>query len=213
MKGTLTAAALLQAHTHIADAADDDAPARAQAAQAAPAADPSPTPTPSALDAASMNAGDKPAAPVAAPPTPAAPAHVLPAYEQVAVTLKQAAQSGTDRIQIQLKPASLGAIEVRLDVTHDGKISAVISADRSDTLNMLKQDSSGLEQALRDAGLQADSGSLSFNLRGDGQSFAQNSANTQSSGGSFNDRPGGTTPDQPQTQHIRRHQGALDIEV
>jgi flagellar hook-length control protein FliK len=211
-KQTLTEA-LLQAHGHNDDGADDDAPAKTDAAQAAPATDPSQTPTPLTLDAASANTGDKTVAPAAPMPAPAAPAHVLPVYEQVAVTLKQAAQNGTDSIQIQLKPASLGAIEVKLDVTHDGKISAVISADRSDTLNMLQQDSSGLEQALRDAGLQADSGSLSFNLRGDGQSFAQNSSSSSAWGGGFDDHSGSTTTDRPQTQAIRRHRGALDIEV
>ena len=55
---------------------------------------------------------------------------------------------------------------MKLDVDHDGRITAVISADRSDTLNMLQQDRATLPQALRDAGLQADSSSLSFNLRG-----------------------------------------------
>ena len=56
---------------------------------------------------------------------------------------------------------------MKLNLTQDGRINAVISADRSDTLNMLKQDSGTLQQSLRDAGLNADSSSLSFNLRGD----------------------------------------------
>ena len=82
------------------------------------------------------------AAPSANPAIPM-PAHLLPAYEQVAINLKQAAQTGTDRIEIQLKPANLGAISVKLDVTHDGRITAVISADRSDTLHMLRQEFGG----------------------------------------------------------------------
>jgi len=61
-------------------------------------------------------------------------------------------------------------------MTHDGRLTAVISADRSDTMMLLQRGSGELQQALRDAGIQADSGSLSFNLRGDGQSSGQGNA-------------------------------------
>jgi hypothetical protein len=141
------------------------------------------------------------------------PAQVLPAYEQVAINLRQAAQTGTDRIEIQLKPASLGAIHVKLDVTHDGHVSAVISADRSDTLNALRQNSSGLEQALRDAGLQTNSGSLSFNLRGDAQSFAQNQQGSSAPSGSSESGGSAQADANQPTSRYRRHDGALDIEV
>ncbi len=100
----------------------------------------------------------------------------IPAGEQVAINLKQAIKDGSNDIHIQLKPDSLGAIDVKLNVNHEGRLTAVISADRSDTLNLLRQDSGSLQQSLRDAGFSADSGSLSFNLRGDSQSFAQNAA-------------------------------------
>jgi hypothetical protein len=141
-----------------------------------------------------------------------APATVLPAYQQVAINLKQAAQAGTDHIEIQLKPASLGAIDVKLNLTHDGRITAVISADRSDTLHLLRQDSSGLEQALRDAGLQADSSSLSFNLRGDAQSFAQQSAPASGSSG-IATGSNSTDAQHSDAPRSRRHDGTLDIEV
>lgn len=155
-------------------------------------------------------------------PTPAAANPVLPppmlgpAAEQVAINLRQAVQTGTNRIEIQLKPASLGAIDVKLDLTHDGRISVIISADRSDTLNLLRQDSAGLQQALRNAGLQADSGSLSFNLRGDAQSFAQNSPPTPAP---FTTRTitSSDTGMMPTAQLLanatRAHRGPLNIEV
>jgi flagellar hook-length control protein FliK len=153
------------------------------------------------------------AAPVASP-TLTAPT-IMPAAEQVAIQLKQAAQNGTNRIEIQLKPASLGAINVKLDVTHDGRITAMISADRSDTLNLLRQDSSGLQQALRDAGLQADSGSLSFNLRGDPQSSPHYSAPAPTPANAATPaRDSDATPStQSQASRYRRHGGALNIEV
>jgi len=136
----------------------------------------------------------------------------LPASEQVAINLKQALKTGSDEIQIQLKPASLGTIDVKLNVNHDGRLSAVISADRSDTLNLLKQDSSNLQQSLRDAGFNADSGSLSFNLRGDSQSFAQNAAPQTpmtNSARTFSDLPIASTL----SRTLRQHLGAVDIQV
>lgn len=150
-------------------------------------------------------------APSANPALPS-PGQIPAAWEQVAVNLRQAALNGSDRIEIQLKPASLGAIAVKLDLTHDGRITAVISADRSDTLNLLRQDLHALAQSLRDAGLQADSGSLSFNLRGDPQSFAQNQAPAV---GDLNrlDDPAAASSARLEIARHRQHAGALDIEV
>jgi len=136
----------------------------------------------------------------------------IPVGEQVAISLKQAATANTDEIRIQLKPASLGAIDVKLNVAHDGRVTAVISADRSDTLNILKQDSGNLQQALRDAGLNADAGSLSFNLRGDGQSFAQNAP--QSGSGANAAIAASDTPSAGAAAPAsRQHTGSVDIQV
>jgi flagellar hook-length control protein FliK len=140
----------------------------------------------------------------------------FPIAEQVAINVKQAIAIGTDQIQIQLKPASLGAIDVKLNVGHDGRVTAVISTDRSDTLNLLKQDSSGLQQALRNAGLQADNGSLSFNLRSDGQAYQQGSPQGGGGGGGGRARMNFAV-DVPSigvaAPITRRHAGNLDIHV
>ena len=56
---------------------------------------------------------------------------------------------------------------VNLEVGHDNRVIAVIAAERGDTLDLLQRDSNALERALNDAGLKTDSGSLSFNLRGE----------------------------------------------
>jgi hypothetical protein len=82
---------------------------------------------------------------------------------------------------------------------------------------MLKQDAGTLQQALRDAGLNADSSSLSFNLSSDAQSFAQNWSHG-SGGGSSGNAYAGTANDallgtDTVTPAQRLHTGALDIEV
>ncbi len=91
--------------------------------------------------------------------------------EQVAVRLHRAAQDGTDRVTLQLRPMDLGRIEVRLTFAQEGQgVQATILADHQSTLDLLTKDSSSLQRALQDAGFQTDAGSLNFGLRGDGNS-------------------------------------------
>ena len=120
------------------------------------------------------------AAPAAAakPRMPVPPRFIA---DQVAVQIQKSLSQGNDRISIQLKPAELGKVEVRLDVGHEGRVTAVITADRSDTLNLLQRDARILQHSLQDAGLRADSNSLSFELSSQGQAFdtAQNGAGSR----------------------------------
>lgn len=85
---------------------------------------------------------------------------------QVAVQLTAAGKAKTQALTVKLEPVELGKIDIRLDFGSDGKVQASIFADRPQTLDMLQRDARGLEKALQNAGLQTDSGSLSFNLRG-----------------------------------------------
>ena len=100
---------------------------------------------------------------------PRAAAAPLPPADQVAVQITKAVADGLDRITMQLRPDHLGRIDIQLDVGSDGRVSAVIAAHRPDTLNLLQRDASALTRALQDAGLHADTGSLSFNLGGQNQ--------------------------------------------
>lgn len=103
--------------------------------------------------------------------------------EQVNVQIAKAIANGMDKINIQLKPAHLGRIDVSMEMSHDGKITAVVTADNKDTLNLLKQDSGELTKAMREAGLDLNSGDLSFNLReGSGGEGDTQSANAGASG-------------------------------
>lgn len=86
--------------------------------------------------------------------------------EQVRVHITKALAEGVDRINIRLKPASLGSVDIRLELSRDGRVAATISADNRHTLELLRSDGPGLERALQDAGLKAHSGSLTFTFRG-----------------------------------------------
>ncbi|MDF1733835.1 MAG: flagellar hook-length control protein FliK [Minwuia sp.] len=86
--------------------------------------------------------------------------------QQLAVHVTRAAKEGADRIEIQLKPAELGRVDVKLEVGHDGRVQAVVSAERSDTLDLLRRDVQQLERALTHAGFNTDKDSFSFAERG-----------------------------------------------
>jgi len=90
--------------------------------------------------------------------------------EQISSQLATAAKDGVDRLKIQLHPAELGRVDIKLELGQDGRILAIISADNQSSLDLLKQDSRQLEQALQDAGFETNSDSLNFSLsHGSGQ--------------------------------------------
>jgi flagellar hook-length control protein FliK len=99
--------------------------------------------------------------------------------EQVSVQITKALNAGNDRISIQLKPADLGRVDVQMEVGQDGRVTAVVTADNKQTLDLLQKDSKQLQEALQQAGLQADDDSLNFNLReqDDGQELAGTGGN------------------------------------
>ncbi len=107
-----------------------------------------------------------------------------PAVRQVAVQISRAVQNGNDRFSIRLSPAELGRVSIKLEVGHDNRVIAVISAERSETLDLLQRDARTLERALQEAGLRTDSGSLSFDLQGD-ENDSRFSDDTGSAGKTF----------------------------
>lgn len=119
----------------------------------------------------------------AAPAKPPAPVPPRIVANQVAVQIQKAVGDGNDRISIQLKPAELGKVDVRLDVSSDGRVSAVITAHRADTLDLLQRDARILQNALQDAGLQADANSLSFELHGNGAGYGNDGNGSTGSAG------------------------------
>ncbi|MEM7169522.1 MAG: flagellar hook-length control protein FliK [Pseudomonadota bacterium] len=137
----------------------------------------------------------------------------LPANDQVAVQIQKAAAAGTDRISIQLHPAELGRIDVKMELGDDGLLRAMISAEKPETLELLQRDSRGLEKALQEAGLKTDSQSLAFAKHGNGGQRGEQSgsqAHGQPDNGFTDDWASGDKDgDLPQ----RQHDGQLDISV
>ena len=143
-------------------------------------------------------------------------AHAIP-LDQVAVHVSRAARAGVDRIEIGLQPDALGRIEIRLDVARDGRVNAVVVADSRDTLGLLSADARSLQQALQDAGLKADAGSLHYHLRGESNGSGYGSGGTGhgrqpavpggQAGGADDARTAGHDP----ADAVRHHDGRLDL--
>ncbi|MBV8534652.1 MAG: flagellar hook-length control protein FliK [Alphaproteobacteria bacterium] len=109
--------------------------------------------------------------------------------QQVTVHVSKAAIDGIDHINVQLNPPELGHVEVRMEIGPSGHFSAVFSADRPQTADMLQRNAHELTRSLQDAGVRTDTGSLSFNLRG------QNQQGTSGWAGGFAGNAGrGSTP-------------------
>jgi flagellar hook-length control protein FliK len=138
--------------------------------------------------------------------------------EQVAVEIHKGIAAGKDSITIKLNPAELGKIDVKMELSDDGTLRATIAVEKAETLDLLQKDARGLERALQNAGLQADSGSLNFSLRGEGggnsngYETASNNNPTSASG-----RNNGAAEDDPSDQNAdparSSHDGAIDISV
>ncbi len=97
--------------------------------------------------------------------TPHTPEQARPLAHQISVNITKAIANGLDKISINLRPESLGRVEVQLEVGKNGKVTATIIADRPEALELLRNDSRNLERALQDAGLNAKSADLNFSLR------------------------------------------------
>lgn len=110
-----------------------------------------------------LHAGRSPQA-SAVPLAPTAPQRLI--SDQVSVEIRKGIHEGADRIEIRLKPETLGRVDVRLEVGADNRVIATITAEQRHTLELLRADARSLERALQEAGLQTDGGSLNFNLRG-----------------------------------------------
>ncbi len=108
-----------------------------------------------------------------------APARLRPqtahpaAGAQVAVQIVRSLQQGVDRFSVQLHPHELGGVEIQLDFERAGRVTALITAERPETLELLQRDSRFLERNLGDSGVKLSGDGLSFALKQDQQQQQQ----------------------------------------
>lgn len=102
--------------------------------------------------------------------------------EQIAMQIAKL-PSGKQNITVQLDPADLGKVDVKLEIGLDGRTQISISAERKETLEMLKNDMLSLQRSLADSGIKADAGSLQFSLKGQDGFAGQLNQNGQQKNG------------------------------
>lgn len=99
--------------------------------------------------------------------------------DQVKVNITKSAVKGVDNIEIKLKPQDLGQIEIKMQISKDGKLQAHIVSSRPETMEILQKEVQNLEKAFQDAGFQTDEGSLSFSFREGGESGREQDRNSE----------------------------------
>ncbi len=149
--------------------------------------------------------------------TKEAHASLMVPSEQIAVSLHRMAKSGTSQYDMQLHPAELGRVDIKLEISKDGLVHATVTADNQQAFDMLQKDQRALERALQQAGLQTDENSLSFSLR-DGSNQAQQQQAQNNSGNPWNKWMDKTLPEEPVqskvlTYDIAGTNGRVDLRV
>ena len=95
-----------------------------------------------------------------------------PATATVAAQITKSAQSGnTHNITLQLDPAELGRVEVRLEFGAENQVKAHLVVEKPETYQMLQRDAAALERALQDAGLETGSDALNYELAEENYGF------------------------------------------
>ena len=105
-----------------------------------------------------------------APTVKLTPAQGREVVKQVTVQLTKGAQAGDSTVKIQLRPAELGKVDVKLEISNNTLVKAMVVVEKPETLELLQRDARILERALQDAGLKTNSGGLNFALNDQGGS-------------------------------------------
>ncbi|NWH07939.1 MAG: flagellar hook-length control protein FliK [Alphaproteobacteria bacterium] len=83
----------------------------------------------------------------------------------IAVHIAKNAKAGNAEFKIRLSPEELGSIDVKLEMSQDGRLRASLMVERPETLDLLTRDAKSLEQSLRQSGLDLSGSDLNFSLK------------------------------------------------
>ena len=131
----------------------------------------------------------------------------------IAFNIARNFDNGINRFQLRIDPPELGRVDVKLDMTVEGRVQAHLTVERSETLDLMMRDARSLERALADAGLSMNKDSLTFSLKDqnafDGEGGpAGDSAEAAEPGDAQDDT------DEAQPQHVARgHVSATGVDI
>src|SRR5690606_1735187 len=131
----------------------------------------------------------------------------------IALQMARNLQKGVSRFDIRLDPPEMGRIDVRMEVRKDGHVVAHMTVERPETLDLLQRDARALQQALNNAGLQADSDSLNFTLRDENAGTGERDFADRTGGQSGTDEIDADAPLSPIYNVNLSINGGIDIRI
>ena len=129
---------------------------------------------------------------------------------EMGVEIARRISAGVEELVIRLDPAELGRISIRMSLTDQGSLRAVLAADAPAALEVLRHEIGDLGRALEQAGVRTDADSLRFDR---GQGGENGSAWQRYQGQGRTARPGGAAAesmDQPEQVNVRTS-GRVDL--
>jgi flagellar hook-length control protein FliK len=139
---------------------------------------------------------------------------------QVPIEIGYKALSGAKRFEIRLDPPELGRVDVHLDMSDSGNVTARLTVERVETLTLLQRDARTLERAFEQIGLKAGEGGVTINLRdpnADGRrEQQQNNSSSErgsSSGEARSRSPLTLEPVTPMKRYMWRGSSGVDMQV
>jgi|GEM_PF-6144639 len=140
-----------------------------------------------------------------------AAARPLEMMEQVSKVVEASLQQGKNTLRMQLNPAELGAIDIRL-VSSGHRVSMTVIAEQASTGRMLENQAEQLRQTLADAGIQLSQ--LHVGQQGQGGQFTRNfQQQPQTFSGLRFGQQGLSEEAEPAFEPARRAAGKVDYRV
>lgn len=136
--------------------------------------------------------------------TDAGAQRAAPVAAQVGREIVRKFSGGNTSFELRLDPADLGRVEVRMEVSRDNRVTAVITADNPQALTELARNARDLEQQLQSAGLQLSDNGLSFDLR---QGAQGGESDDQRNSGSRGESNAAAAPQEQQAAPLARPLG------
>ncbi|MCE9507834.1 MAG: flagellar hook-length control protein FliK [Alphaproteobacteria bacterium] len=85
--------------------------------------------------------------------------------QMIGIQLQRNISAKISTMTLQLEPADLGRLDIKLKFDKEGGVKAHLSVEKPETLALLQRDSHHLEKILQQTGLDFDENALSFDLR------------------------------------------------
>jgi hypothetical protein len=87
------------------------------------------------------------------------------AAKQVGIKIIGSLKSNNSSMQVKLKPAELGSVDIKMEISASGNTKLHIAVEKIATLDMLQRSSETLQKMLDDSGIKSENNSLDFSLK------------------------------------------------